>query len=95
MGLLDLLLGDNSKKFSPNTSPSSPIETMDGDEGGDGATFRAPFSENKKIVTCGPAFPHCPHCLSYYLYRRNNQGDYQCQSCGFEDINETAARRTQ
>ena len=100
MGLLDVLLGENNstEKFAQTVSPSPPSSPADGktgDEGGDGATFRAPFSEDKKIVNRGLAFPHCPHCLSYYLYRRNNQGNYQCESCGFEDISETVARRTQ
>jgi hypothetical protein len=40
-----------------------------------------------------PPFPHCPRCASYYLYRRNNQGKYQCQSCGLTEITEEIARR--
>ena len=41
------------------------------------------------------AFPHCPRCASYALYRENNIGDYECQSCGLQNIGETAARRVQ
>ena len=39
-------------------------------------------------------FPHCPRCASYALYRRNNIGDYECQTCGLEGISEVIARRT-
>lgn len=38
-------------------------------------------------------FPHCPHCASYDLYRQDNLGDYECQSCGLMEIEESAARR--
>jgi len=38
-------------------------------------------------------FPHCPHCSSFYLYRQNNVGNYQCESCGLVDIPEDVARR--
>jgi len=40
-------------------------------------------------------FPHCPRCASYALYRRNNEGDYECETCGLEGIAEAVARRTQ
>jgi hypothetical protein len=40
-------------------------------------------------------FPHCPRCTSYFLYRKNNQGDYQCETCGLEGITEAQARRVQ
>lgn len=39
------------------------------------------------------AFPHCPRCASYDLYRRDNLGTYQCESCGLVDIPEDVARR--
>jgi Zn ribbon nucleic-acid-binding protein len=38
-------------------------------------------------------FPHCPRCASYALYRENNLGNYECQSCGLQDIEEEIARR--
>jgi hypothetical protein len=41
------------------------------------------------------AFPHCPQCASYALYRRNNGGAYECQTCGMQDISEDLARRVQ
>jgi len=41
------------------------------------------------------AFPHCPRCASYALYRENNIGDYQCQSCGLQNIEESTARMLQ
>jgi 5-methylcytosine-specific restriction endonuclease McrA len=40
-------------------------------------------------------FPHCPRCASYALYRRNNVGNYECQSCGLPDIAEVLVRRKQ
>jgi hypothetical protein len=102
MGLLDLLLDDDTtraKKFAQTISPastSSPIEVTDGDEGGDGDTVRAQVSEDRKMSSNPElSFPHCPRCLSYYLYRQNDQGNYQCESCGLQDISETAARRIQ
>jgi hypothetical protein len=38
-------------------------------------------------------FPHCPQCASYDLYRENNIGAYECQSCGLQNIEEQSARR--
>jgi Zn ribbon nucleic-acid-binding protein len=40
-------------------------------------------------------FPHCPKCASYALYRQNNIGNYECQTCGLLDIPEEVARRLQ
>jgi Zn ribbon nucleic-acid-binding protein len=39
------------------------------------------------------AFPHCPHCASYALYRQNNVGAYECMTCGLQEIEEATARR--
>jgi hypothetical protein len=39
-------------------------------------------------------FPHCPKCASYALYREN-RGNYECQTCGLRDIEESIARRVQ
>jgi len=39
-------------------------------------------------------FPHCPRCASYALYRRNNIGTFECQTCGLRDVDEAVARRT-
>ena len=41
------------------------------------------------------AFPHCPRCASYALYRPNNIGDYECLTCKLRNITEEVARRTQ
>ena len=41
----------------------------------------------------GSAFPHCPRCASYDLYRENGQGDYECLTCGAQNITEKVARR--
>jgi hypothetical protein len=38
-------------------------------------------------------FPHCPRCSSFYLYRRNNVGNYECQTCEMRDIPADVARR--
>lgn len=38
-------------------------------------------------------FPHCPRCASYALYRKNNIGDYECLTCGLQEIKEATARR--
>jgi Zn ribbon nucleic-acid-binding protein len=43
----------------------------------------------------GEAFPHCPRCASYALYRNNNVGKYECRTCGLLDITEEVARRLQ
>ncbi len=78
---------------------------------GDGICFRLPetalylvqeLSERKAEVievlrTLGgraAAFPHCPQCASYALYRRDD-GAYECQTCGMQDISEDLARRVQ
>src|SRR5271157_751092 len=39
------------------------------------------------------AFPHCPRCTSYALYRANNIGDYECLTCKLRNITEEVARR--
>jgi hypothetical protein len=41
------------------------------------------------------SLPQCPHCGSYYLYRRNNIGRFQCLSCERRDIPEEASGRVQ
>ena len=40
-------------------------------------------------------FPHCPRCASYALYRENNLGNFECQTCGLQGIEESLARRVQ
>lgn len=47
--------------------------------------------EGGRIAT----FPHCPRCASYALYRENNIGEYECQTCGLVGIEESTARRLQ
>jgi hypothetical protein len=39
------------------------------------------------------AFPHCPACMSYALYRENNIGNYECLTSGLQNIEESTARR--
>jgi hypothetical protein len=41
------------------------------------------------------SFPHCPRCASYALYRKNNVGTYECQTCQLREIDDTVARRIQ
>jgi len=38
-------------------------------------------------------FPRCPRCLGTALYRENNIGTFECQTCGFQGIPEEIARR--
>lgn len=38
-------------------------------------------------------FPHCPRCASYVLYRKDNIGAYECQTCGLGRIEEATARQ--
>ncbi|PSH04626.1 MAG: hypothetical protein CXZ00_07395 [Acidobacteria bacterium] len=40
-------------------------------------------------------FPRCPSCGSYYLYRENNRGNYNCERCELGNISEEMARRVQ
>lgn len=40
-------------------------------------------------------FPHCPRCASYWLYRKDNIGLYECMTCKLQGIEESAARRLQ
>ena len=57
-------------------------------------TNRAQVSENEKVDRFEPlSFPHCPRCLSYALYRPNNVGNYECETCRLEGISEDGARR--
>lgn len=37
-------------------------------------------------------FPMCPECGAYCLYREGNVGLYECQRCGLQGIEESAAR---
>lgn len=39
--------------------------------------------------------PQCRQCASFALYRKNNVGNYECQTCGVQGISEEAARRIQ
>ena len=38
------------------------------------------------------AFPHCPRCASYALYRKDDIGAYECLTCGLKQIEEATAR---
>jgi hypothetical protein len=39
------------------------------------------------------AFPHCPICASYALYRQGGVGKFECMTCGSREIPEVTARR--
>ena len=39
------------------------------------------------------AFPHCPRCAGFVLYREHNIGPYECLTCGQLEIEESMARR--
>ena len=48
------------------------------------------------LRACGgriAAFPHCPRCFSFALYRKNNIGNYECMTCRLQNIPENTARR--
>lgn len=45
--------------------------------------------EGGRIAT----FPHCPKCASYALNRKDNIGDFECLTCGLQNIEEEIARR--
>jgi predicted RNA-binding Zn-ribbon protein involved in translation (DUF1610 family) len=72
----------NGAAYSPLTAPAchQPIPSCD----------LAGWLVNGKRVT---VFPHCPRCTSYALYRKDNLGDYECQTCGLMAISEEQARR--
>jgi hypothetical protein len=107
MGLLDLLLGDvnsvTARKSAQTVSPSSPPSptgAKNGDEVDEGDGDRAQVTTNTKTTDDQErlrrtAFPRCPGCTSYALYRKNNVGLYQCDTCGLEEISEAVARRMQ
>lgn len=39
-------------------------------------------------------FPRCPNCASYALYRKDNIGNYECLTCGCQNVAEEVARST-
>ncbi len=39
------------------------------------------------------AFPACPHCGSYYLWRPQADTQWECQGCGLTGILEAEARK--
>jgi len=46
----------------------------------------------ERLRAAPTTFPRCPNCASFYLYRRNNIGNYECQTCGLEGITAVVAR---
>jgi hypothetical protein len=65
-------------------------------------TFADPLRVKQQVMlreqSCGApvlphVFPHCPRCGSYYLYRKGNAGEYECQTCEMRDITADVARR--
>jgi hypothetical protein len=90
----------SDEKFneSPRYEPSKPSKPIFG--GFEGATPGriqnvAVDLATEESVSRGRMFPHCPHCASYALYRQNNIGPYECQTCGLGKIEESLARRVQ
>jgi hypothetical protein len=69
----------------PSEPPKVGFEGFEGDH-------PAPFPI---ILKPERVFPHCPRCGSYYLYRKNGQGNYECQTCELNDITEEVARKAQ
>ena len=60
-----------------------------------GARTTPALRDLPQVATKLRVFPHCPRCSSFYLYRRNNIGLYECLSCGLKEIEECTARRVQ
>lgn len=52
-----------------------------------------PAAEKSSAPDDDSSFPRCPNmqCHSYFLYRRNNIGDFTCESCGLMGITEARA----
>lgn len=65
---------------SPDNSPSENIESVP-QIGRAGAEALHPR-----------AFPKCPNCESFALYRPHNIGEYECLTCGMTGITEDVAR---
>ena len=79
----------NAEPSKPRKMPTTP--NFDGFDGGGvyiSPKFTVPAGDHRVL-------PHCPRCASYALYRKNNVGKYQCETCGLTDISETVARRIQ
>jgi hypothetical protein len=55
----------------------------------------AKYHEEHPPDNARPHFPHCPRCTSYALYRKNNVGNYEFETCGERDIPEAIAWRVQ
>lgn len=70
--------------------PHENTEACDGNESATPKYDGTAWCVNGKRET---VFPHCPRCASYALYRKNNIGDYECQTCGMQGIEESTARR--
>ena len=84
--------------MEPNTGDPGPPKP--GFEGFAAATLEsfgkiAAESATKESASRRLVFPHCPRCSSFYLNRRNNTGNYECMTCGLQDIEESTARRVQ
>jgi len=62
-------------------------------EDAEGSIAQAPPAKWRIRGGWASIFPHCPRCASYALYRKNNIGDYECQTCGMQGIEESTARR--
>jgi hypothetical protein len=61
--------------------------------------FRSEISDSGIMSESnGPSYcrtlPCCPRCKSYALYRKNNTGFFQCPTCGLNNIDEIAARKS-
>jgi hypothetical protein len=92
------------EKGSETEPPKPPKVTFEGFAGassrpsqeiGKPTTIPTPVGLPAENGDCGRSFPHCPRCASYALYRKNNVGKHECQTCELQDIDETAARRLQ
>jgi Zn ribbon nucleic-acid-binding protein len=77
------------------TEPETPTERPNLNGSIPDSFSKTPLKQARDPLTAAYVFPHCPRCASYALYRRNNAGVYECQTCGLQDIDEVTARRVQ
>jgi hypothetical protein len=91
----------NSRIIEKSLDPEPPKPPKPGFEGFAGDNLglfqkiepNTPKPESLLHEHGGPTFPHCPRCASFALYRGNNAGNYECQTCLMQNIDPLVARR--
>jgi hypothetical protein len=80
----DSATAENPEKPPEPEAPKPPKTVFEG--------FAGSLPATVAITEPVKPFPRCPRCVSYALYRPNNIGNYECQTCGLPDIPEDVAR---